>query len=302
MSNVERLLGAAGEPSPPVSHGEARGGVAAAEWLRHLERAQWAGLGEGLDRNSPTSAAEARDADRAKRDQRRDDPPGAANPAGVVVRAVAKGPPVVPFPAGALESIEGAASPRGATKASGAGAHPAPEVSSPASMRREEATTAAGGDVAAPSTARAAAAVGLGTGPHAAASAAEGNAVLSVEGDALAQPALPQSATELQAAATGGAAEGEGPANSPRPEPAAPRSIRVFADGDGARIVVRDAALDAPAAQALVARIAAELAMGGTRLTEVTVNGAKVFEAPAQGAAADVIRAPAPAAGNEQER
>jgi len=73
---------------------------------------------------------------------------------------------------------------------------------------------------------------------------------------------------------------------TPHAEPPAARAMHVFHSQQGAHVFVRDAQIDPRAAHALVARIAAELALGGTRLAAMTLNGRTIYEAPAQPQAA----------------
>jgi hypothetical protein len=60
-------------------------------------------------------------------------------------------------------------------------------------------------------------------------------------------------------------------------EPVARRFMHVFTEEGAASVWVRDAALEAPQAQGLAARIAAELAGAGKRLAAFTLNGRPVF-------------------------
>ena len=53
--------------------------------------------------------------------------------------------------------------------------------------------------------------------------------------------------------------------------------MHVFTEEGAASVWVRDAALDAPRAQGLTARLAAELALAGKRLAAFTVNGRLIF-------------------------
>jgi hypothetical protein len=303
MSNVERLLHASGEPV--TSHGEARGGVTAAEWLRHLERAQWAGLGEGYDRNAPTSAAEARGAGRPGHDEGAQGASPGALAAIAAAGAIAQVPGApAPSPGTGLPPGDGPGSSRAAPSEPGTGA---PAVRAEPKIQEASSTMPATPQPSpADAAQRHASEIGAIPGSQRAAPVARftpgSDPRVPAGKDAASGTAQVRGAIEQRPASGSGAVEGEEPASTPLPRPAAPRSIRVFADSDGARIVVRDAALDAPGAQALVARIAAELALGGTRLVEVTVNGAKVFEAARQGAASGGIRAMPPSENGEQER
>jgi len=303
MSNIERLLNTGVET--PQTPGEARGGVAAAEWLRHLERAQWAGLGEGFDRNAPTSAAEPRVAEQAAREERRKEA-AEGTPASTAAVPIARGPGAAPL-ADPLARNEDAMPPRSSEIPSRSSEIPTLGVAS-SGVTVEAGLVAAAGkdagiakqvDVTLPAVTHASI-------PVAAAIASQASAIESpaicIAGarpefsadsftahggpePAGVQPGQPSAAIGRRLAAAPLEAATEDSPAAPRPKPAAPRSVRIFTDADGARIVVRDATLDAPTAQALVARIAAELAMGGTRLAEVTINGAKVFEAAPEGAA-----------------
>ena len=71
-----------------------------------------------------------------------------------------------------------------------------------------------------------------------------------------------------------------------------PRAMHVFTSDEGAQVFIRDAALDPAALPGLVARIAAELALGGMRLAALTINGRGVFDAAAETASPDATAVP----------
>jgi hypothetical protein len=227
----------------PAGASADRTGAHAPNWLRALEQAQWAALGEHLDRSSPSSAIEERPEETAGRaDRDRTD---------ALARAVK----------GAASRCEDMA----ALQAAGA---MAPSTSPTAAARELGHAVLNSGSATIES-------VGEST---ALASPADANPPLQEADGCGISPARDlagRAGRSLELRQSGAS-------TPPRTtEPYSARSLRVFKSGNDAQVFIRDAGVDQTALGMLVARLEQQLGAAGTRLATLTVNGRVVYAAAA---------------------